>query len=275
MPFSSNDPAQKRFFKSPILSLSPVRKLASSFLLAAILVVSSIPSIAQTGASAARSLSDPAIESRVDALLPKMTVDVKVGQLVQYSPGQPTGPGTGRTDYEQMIAREQVGSFLNVIEPSLINKYQHIAVEKTRLRFPILFGLDVIHGFETEFPIPLGLSATWAPSIAERASPVAPMEASADGIKWTFSPMVDIARDARWGRIAESAGEDPYLGSVLARAYVRGYQGQSLQDPTSILACAKHFVGYGAAEGGRDYNSTEISERSLRQVYLSPFRASA
>src|SRR3954453_928561 len=273
MPFSSNDPAQKRFFKSPILSLSPVRKLASSFLLAAILVVSSIPSIAQTGASAARSLSDPAIESRVDALLPKMTVDEKVGQLVQYSAGQPTGPGTGRTDYEEMIAREQVGSFLNVIEPSLINKYQHIAVEKTRLHIPILFGLDVIHGFKTEFPIPLGLSATWDPSIVERASRVAAMEASADGIKWTFSPMVDIARDARWGRMAEGAGEDPFLGSAMAAAYVRGYQGARLDASDSIAACAKHYVGYGAAEGGRDYNSTEISEHTLRQYYLPPFHA--
>jgi len=202
-----------------------------------------------------------------------MTVDEKVGQLVQYSAGQPTGPGTGRTDYEEMIAREQVGSFLNVIEPSLINKYQHIAVEKTRLHIPILFGLDVIHGFKTEFPIPLGLSATWDPSIVERASRVAAMEASADGIKWTFSPMVDIARDARWGRMAEGAGEDPFLGSAMAAAYVRGYQGARLDASDSIAACAKHYVGYGAAEGGRDYNSTEISEHTLRQYYLPPFHA--
>jgi len=202
-----------------------------------------------------------------------MTVDEKVGQLVQYSAGQPTGPGTGRTDYEEMIAREQVGSFLNVIEPSLINKYQHIAVEKTRFHIPILFGLDVIHGFKTEFPIPLGLSATWDPSIVERASRVAAMEASADGIKWTFSPMVDIARDARWGRMAEGAGEDPFLGSAMAAAYVRGYQGARLDASDSIAACAKHYVGYGAAEGGRDYNSTEISEHTLRQYYLPPFHA--
>ena len=142
------------------------------------------------------------------------------------------------------------------------------------MHIPLLFGLDVIHGFRTIFPVNLGLACDLGPGARRETSRVAAEEAAAQGIRWTFSPMVDIARDARWGRIAESAGEDPYLGSVLARAYVRGYQGQRLHDPTSILACAKHFVGYGAAEAGRDYNTTEISERSLRQVYLRPFRAS-
>jgi beta-glucosidase len=172
-----------------------------------------------------------------------------------------------------MIARGQVGSLFNVNDPHEINRYQKIAMEKSRLHIPILFGLDVIHGFKTEFPIPLGLASTWDPSIVERASHVAAMEAAADGIRWTFSPMVDIARDARWGRMAEGAGEDPFLGSAMAAAYVRGYQGSRLDSPDSIAACAKHYVGYGAAEGGRDYNSTEISEHTLRQFYLPPFHA--
>ena len=219
------------------------------------------------------SVADPSLDPRVESILQRMTVEEKVGQLVQYSAGQPTGPGTGRTDYDDMIARGQIGSLFNVVDPHEINKYQKIAMEKSRLHIPILFGLDVIHGFKTEFPIPLGLASTWDPSIIEKASRVAAMEASADGIRWTFSPMVDIARDARWGRMAEGAGEDPFLGSAMAAAYVRGYQGTRLDAPDSIAACAKHYVGYGAAEAGRDYNSTEISEHTLRQLYLPPFHA--
>lgn len=215
----------------------------------------------------------PPREARIDSLLREMTLEEKVGQLVQYSAGQPTGPGTGRSDYEEMIARGQIGSLFNVLDPHQINAYQKIAMEKARLHIPILFGLDVIHGFKTEFPIPLGLASTWNPAIVEKAARVAAMEASADGIRWTFSPMVDIARDARWGRMAEGAGEDPFLGSAMAAAYVRGYQGTRLDAPDSIASCAKHFVGYGAAEGGRDYNSTEISEHTLREFYLPPFQA--
>jgi beta-glucosidase len=172
-----------------------------------------------------------------------------------------------------MIAHGQIGSLFNVVEPHQINAYQRIAMEKTRLHVPILFGLDVIHGFKTEFPIPLGLASTWDPGIVEKASRVAAMEAAADGIRWTFSPMVDIARDGRWGRMAEGAGEDPFLGSMMAAAYVRGYQGSRLDAPDSIAACAKHYVGYGAAEAGRDYNTTEITEHTLRQYYLPPFHA--
>lgn len=218
-------------------------------------------------------ITDKNLNARAEEILRRMTLEEKVGQLVQYSAGQPTGPGTGRSDYEDMIAKGQIGSLFNVIEPREINRYQKIAMEKSRLRIPILFGLDVIHGFRTEFPIPLGLASTWDPSIVEKASRVAAMEAAADGIRWTFSPMVDIARDARWGRMAEGAGEDPFLGSAMAAAYVRGYQGTRLDAPDSIAACAKHYVGYGAAEAGRDYNSTEISEHTLRQYYLPPFRA--
>jgi beta-glucosidase len=218
-------------------------------------------------------INDPSLDARVESILRNMTLEEKVGQLAQYSAGQPTGPGTGRTDYEDMIARGQIGALLNVREPNQINAYQRIAVEKSRLHIPILFGLDVIHGFKTEFPIPLGLASTWEPSIVEQASRTAAIEATADGIRWTFSPMVDIARDARWGRMAEGAGEDPFLGSAIAAAYVRGYQGSALNAPDSMAACAKHYVGYGAAEGGRDYNTTEISEHTLREYYLPPFHA--
>jgi beta-glucosidase len=212
-------------------------------------------------------------EVRIESILKQMTLEQKIGQLVQYSAGQPTGPGTGRSDYEEMIARGQIGSLFNVVDPHQINAYQHIAMETSRLHIPILFGLDVIHGFKTEFPIPLALASTWDPTIVEKESRVAATEAAADGIRWTFSPMVDIARDARWGRMAEGAGEDPYLGAAMAAAYVKGYQGMRLDAPDSIAACAKHFVGYGAAEGGRDYNSTEISEHTLREFYLPPFQA--
>jgi beta-glucosidase len=221
----------------------------------------------------APALSEPGIEKKIDELLHKMTLEEKVGQLVQYSAGQPTGPGTGRTDYDDMIRRGEIGALFNITTARQVNAFQHTAVEQSRLHIPLLFGLDVIHGFRTEFPIPLALSSSWNPDLIQQTARVAAQEASASGIRWTFSPMVDIARDARWGRMTEGAGEDPYLGSMIARAYVRGYQGTRLDAPDSIAACAKHFVGYGASEGGRDYNSTEISEHTLRQFYLPPFHA--
>jgi beta-glucosidase len=218
-------------------------------------------------------LPDSSIETRVEALLKQMTLEEKVGQLVQYSAGAPTGPGAGPGGYPDMVAKGQVGSLYNLEDVQTANRYQHIAMEKTRLRIPLVNGLDVIHGYRTTFPVPLGMASTWDPQIVERAARVAAQEASAGGVRWTFSPMVDIARDPRWGRIIEGAGEDPYLGSTMARAYVRGYQGKSLSDPDSIAACAKHYVGYGAAEAGRDYNTTEISEHTLREIYLPPFYA--
>ena len=226
-----------------------------------------VPAVSAQGWS-----DDAEFEARVEAVLQQMTLEEKLGQLSQYSGGMPTGPGSGRGSYEEMIAAGQVGSFLNV-SGEKANRYQQIAVEQSRLKIPLLFGLDVIHGYRTIFPTPLALSATWDAGLVERTARIAAIEARADGIRWTFSPMVDIARDARWGRITEGAGEDPYLGSVMARAYVRGYQGTSLGDPTSILACLKHYVGYGAAEGGREYNTTEIPERLLREIYLPPFKA--
>ena len=214
---------------------------------------------------------DPLVEQKIDALLRKMTLDEKVGQLVQYSVGQPAGPVVGPTEYTEMIEKGEVGALFNVTSAHDSNAYQHLAVEKSRLHIPIVFGQDVIHGFRTEFPIPLGLASTWDPDLVQKVARVAAREASATGIRWVFSPMVDIARDARWGRMAEGSGEDPYLGSAMARAYVHGYQGEDLSNLDSVAACVKHFVGYGAAEGGRDYNSVEISEHTLREFYLPPF----
>lgn len=209
---------------------------------------------------------DSDIESRVESLLSQMTMEEKLGQMNQLSPW----------DFEELAARVrkgEVGSILNVVNPEEINKIQKIAVEESRLGIPILVSRDVIHGYKTIFPIPLGQAATFNPQIAEDGARVAAIEASADGIRWTFAPMIDISRDPRWGRIAESCGEDPYLSSVMGAAMIKGYQGDSLNDPTAIAACAKHFVAYGAAEGGKDYNSTFIPERVLRNVYLPPFKA--
>ena len=184
---------------------------------------------------------DSDIESRVESLLSQMTMEEKL--------------------VAARVRKGEVGSILNVVNPEEINKIQKIAVEESRLGIPILVSRDVIHGYKTIFPIPLGQAATFNPQIAEDGARVAAIEASADGIRWTFAPMIDISRDPRWGRIAESCGEDPYLSSVMGAAMIKGYQGDSLNDPTAIAACAKHFVAYGAAEGGKDYNSTFIPER--------------
>src|SRR5207247_3048349 len=221
-----------------------------------------------------RAPAGPAVESRVEALLKQMTLEEKVGQLIQRDAGGGlTGPGRGGSGWDALAARGELGSLFNLTNPPWINAVQKAAVEKSRLHVPVLFGLDVIHGFRTTFPVPLGMAATWDPELVERAARIAAREASAAGIRWTFSPMVDIARDARWGRIVEGAGEDPYLGASIARAYVRGYEGARLDAPDSIAACAKHYVAYGAAEGGRDYNTVDMSERALRQGYLPPFKA--
>jgi beta-glucosidase len=215
------------------------------------------------------------IEQKIDSLLAKMTLDEKAGQLSQYSGGMDdNNPNTPeKLQYEQMVKEGKVGSFLNVHGVKVTHEIQRIAVEKSRLKIPIIFGLDVIHGYKTIFPIPLAEASSWNPELVERDANIAAREASADGIAWTFAPMVDIARDPRWGRIAEGSGEDPYLGSVMAAARVRGFQGENFDNATTILACAKHFAAYGAAEGGRDYNTVDISERTLRAVYLPPFHA--
>ncbi len=202
--------------------------------------------------------------SRIQGLLEKMTLEEKIGQLTQYT-------GSGNV-YDMLISGGGVGSIMNVTGEEL-NRLQRLAVEQSRLKIPLLFGMDVIHGYRTIFPIPLGETATWDPVRVEKSARIAAIEATSAGIRWTFAPMVDIARDARWGRIAEGSGEDPYLGSVMAAARVRGFQGKDLADPQSLLACAKHYVAYGAAEGGMDYNTVDISEWTLREIYLPPFRA--
>ena len=213
----------------------------------------------------------------VDSLLARMTVAEKLGQLNQISgAGNPTGPGGGeRAARMDQLRHGGIGSFFNIIGADTTRELQRIAVEQSRLHIPLVFGLDVIHGFRTTFPVPLGEAASWDPSSAERAARIAATEASAMGIDWTFAPMVDIARDPRWGRIVEGAGEDPYLGAAFAAARVRGFQGTNLAARDAIAATAKHFAAYGAAEGGRDYNVAEVSERTLRDVYLPPFHAAA
>ncbi|MGH9615626.1 MAG: beta-glucosidase BglX [Acidobacteriaceae bacterium] len=218
-------------------------------------------------------LTDAALNKKVDALLAKMTLEEKVGQLVQFSSGTPTGPGTGRQSYDAMIAAGEVGALLNVADPKKANAFQRIAVEKSRLHIPLMYGFDSIHGYRTIFPVPLGLASSFDPALVEATARMAAQEASADGIRWVFSPMVDIARDARWGRIVEGSGESPFLGSAMARAYVRGYQGTSLANPDSVAACVKHFAAYGAAIAGRDYNAADMSDLTLRQVYLPPYQA--
>ena len=209
------------------------------------------------------------VEKRVEALLSQMTLEEKIGQMNQISPWDDPKA------IAELIKKGEVGSILNVADPQTINAYQRTAVEQSRLGIPLIVGRDVIHGFKTIFPIPLGQAASFNPDLIEKGARIAAIEASSVGVRWTFAPMVDISRDPRWGRIAESLGEDTYLTSVLGAAMVKGFQGDSLNNPTSIAACPKHFVGYGAAEGGRDYNSTHIPERLLRNVYLPSFEAAA
>lgn len=236
---------------------------------------------------------DPETEKRVDALLAQMTLVEKIGQLVQLNPFAPFDPDDYeakkreaeeagapfeyeprlRDDMEDLLRGGRIGSFLNVMTPKVINHCQRIAVEESRLGIPLLVGADVIHGYRTIFPIPLAEASTWNPDLLERASRVAAEEASAAGVDWIFAPMVDVSRDPRWGRIAEGAGEDPFLGMAMARARVRGFQTTGLTSGRNVAACPKHYVGYGAAEGGRDYNTVDFSERTLRDVYLPPFKA--
>jgi beta-glucosidase len=211
------------------------------------------------------------IERRVNELLARMTLQEKVGQLQQLD----SVPNAWRVRDEDrdLIPRGLVGSFLNVRGARNINEAQRVAVQQSRLRIPLLFGFDVVHGYRTIFPIPLAEASSWDPAAVERSAQIAAAEAAATGLKWTFAPMVDIARDPRWGRISEGSGEDPYLGAVMARARVRGFQGDGPAAVDRVLACAKHWVAYGAAEGGRDYNTVDLSEQTLRTIYFPPFRA--
>ena len=211
-------------------------------------------------------LTDQQIEQRVDSLLDQMTLEEKAGQLTQFAGNSP--------QTMQLIKQGKVGSLLGVLGAEQANEAQRAAVEGSRLKIPLILGYDVIHGYRTVFPVPLASAGSFDPPLIEKAEQVAAKEASASGVKWVFAPMVDIARDPRWGRIVEGAGEDPYLGSRIAAAKVRGFQGKDIWDLDSVVACAKHYVAYGAVEGGRDYNTVDISEQLLREVYLPPFHAS-
>ncbi len=225
-------------------------------------------SSAKTPAKPKASPSRSPIDAKVNALLAKMTLDEKIGQMVQYAPWKST-----EDKIKGETAQGQVGSLLNVFGAKNANEYQKIAVDQTRLHIPLLFGLDVIHGYKTIFPIPLAEDCAWNPDLLQKCAGVAAQEASAAGVRWTFAPMVDVSREPRWGRISEGSGEDPTLGSILATARVHGFQGQHLSDPGSIAACAKHFVGYGAPVAGREYNTTDMSEVTLREIHLPPFKA--
>jgi beta-glucosidase len=222
--------------------------------------------------------TDTAITSRratriADSVLRLMTLEEKLGQVTQAPAGYgQTGP-TVDAGGEQQVREGKLGSFLSLWGAETTRRMQRIAVQESRLKIPLIFGYDVIHGMRTIFPVPLAIAATFDSAAAARAARIAAVEASAMGVHWTFAPMVDIARDARWGRVVEGAGEDPYLGSVMAAAQVRGFQGDNLRSPTSLLATAKHFAAYGAAEAGRDYNIASISERDLWETYLPPFHA--
>nr|WP_086491004.1 glycoside hydrolase family 3 N-terminal domain-containing protein [Novosphingobium panipatense] len=214
--------------------------------------------------------------TRADELLARMTLEEKAGQLVQYfdfGGATVAGADTTGVDLETAIAKGDVGAMLFVTDPARINELQRIAVTKTRLKIPLLFGFDVIHGLRTIMPVPIGVAASWDPDIAEKGQAVAAAEARAVGIHWTFAPMVDITLDPRWGRMVEGAGEDPVLGSAMAAAQVRGFQGKAIGEPGHVIAGPKHFVGYGASMGGRDYDEVDLSENQLRNTYLPPFKA--
>ncbi len=246
-----------------------MRKL--SILSIAILFLASVAS-AQLGKTGLN--PDAKYADKVDSVLALMTLEEKIGQLNQVSgDGEVTGPVTLNNEYQEAIRKGHVGSMLNINSASYTRKIQQIAVEETRLGIPLIFGYDVIHGYKTIFPVPLGESASWDVEAIEKSARVAAVEATAAGQHWTFAPMVDIARDARWGRIMEGAGEDPYLGSEVAKARVRGFQGADLKDENTMVACAKHFIAYGAARAGRDYNTVDMSKRKLYEVYLPPFKA--
>lgn len=216
---------------------------------------------------------DAKMNTFVSSLMQKMTVDEKIGQLNLLTGGEATTGSVVSSGVESKIKAGNVGGIFSMSTPARIRKAQEIAVTQTRLKIPIIFGMDVIHGYKTMFPIPLGLSCTWDMKLIERSARIAATEASADGLNWTYSPMVDIARDPRWGRISEGSGEDPYLGSAIAKAMIKGYQDNDLSKDNTIMACVKHFALYGAAEAGRDYNTTDMSRVKMFNEYMPPYKA--
>ncbi|HKK11359.1 MAG TPA: glycoside hydrolase family 3 N-terminal domain-containing protein, partial [Flavobacteriaceae bacterium] len=212
-------------------------------------------------------------EDQVDSILNLMTLDEKLGQLNLPSAGQFTTGQATNSDIGGKIEKGLVGGLFNIKSVANVKEVQEIAMEKSRLKIPLIFGMDVIHGYETTFPIPLGLSCSWDMDLIKQTARIAAIEASADGINWVFSPMVDISRDPRWGRIAEGAGEDPFLGSLVAKAMVEGYQGDDLTKNNTVMACVKHFALYGASEAGRDYNTVDMSKIRMYNEYLPPYKA--
>jgi beta-glucosidase len=267
--------------------MPPMTRNLTCLTLATLMVagqLSPAPSMARPATDASRAAPadstgwmrpDPKMDRFIADLMAKMTLDEKVGQLnLLTSDWESTGP-TMRAGYQDDIRAGRVGAIFNAYTAKYTAELQKLAIEGTRLKIPLIFGYDVIHGHRTIFPISLGEAASWDLQAIEKAARISAIEASAEGIHWTFSPMVDIARDARWGRISEGAGEDVYLGSRIAKARVRGYQGDDLSRPDTILATAKHFAAYGAAQAGRDYHTVDISERTLRDIYLPPFKAAA
>ncbi|WP_194766034.1 beta-glucosidase BglX [Tamlana sp. I1] len=217
--------------------------------------------------------SDDIIEQKIDSIIALMTVDEKIGQTVLYSSIEDiTGPVLDK-NYTTYLKNGQMGAIFNATGSAFTRKLQKIAVEETRLGIPLIFGYDVIHGYKTIFPIPMGEASSWDLELMKKTASIAAKEAAAEGLHWTFAPMVDISRDPRWGRIAEGAGEDTYLGSLIAKARVEGFQGKNLADKHTVLACAKHYAAYGAAQAGRDYHTVDMSLNTLKEVYLPPFKA--
>jgi len=243
-----------------------MKKRFSPIALFAVVLLLQQPLLAQTTA-------DVKMKTFVDVLMKKMTVQEKIGQLNLPSSGDFTTGQAQSSDIAKKIKEGKVGGLFNIKSVEKIRDVQKVAVEQSRLKIPLLFGMDVIHGYETVFPIPLGMSCTWDMNLVERSARIAAQEASADGINWTFSPMVDISRDPRWGRVSEGNGEDPFLGSAIAKAMVKGYQGNNLGSNNTILSCVKHYALYGAAEAGRDYNTTDMSHQRMYNEYFPPYKA--
>lgn len=273
-----------------ILPGKPGRKTSVLLWTVLLCVSSSRPGITQSNDAiqpSNRQIASPEIERRVDDLLKEMTLEEKLGQLVQYSDSgyhraktadEEANPGKNPSTHEnvdamRLVSTGRLGSLLNTVGQARTNALQHAAVEKSRLHIPLMFGADIIHGYKTIYPIPLALAATFDPELVSSLAHISASEARTGGVDWFYSPMVDISRDPRWGRTQEGAGEDPYLGVAMARAYIRGYQQGDLSLPTSVAASVKHFAAYGAAEAGRDYNTTDMSQSRLHQVYLPPYKA--
>ena len=241
--------------------------VARRILVGAIVVAVACAPLAFSQSSGVTPPDDQAVRQRADALLQQMTLAEKIGQLSQLFEFEP------QKAIDEAVSKGQLGSVLFVTDPAETNRLQHLAVDQTRMHIPLIFGFDVIHGFRTIFPVPIAMAASWDPSAAAKAQTIAAKEARSVGIHWAFAPMLDIARDPRWGRIVEGAGEDPYLGSAMAAAQVRGFQGEYIGAPDHLLACMKHFAGYGAAIGGRDYDEAYIPDTLLYNIYLAPFHA--